>query len=242
MGTLLSGGNPVGGVIAASSNVFLSHTEPGRKLTQVAAKEVFDDMLGFSPQFAHMVSSITLNAAMNWGLNAAYNAIAETPTASIDWDNPISDINDPKYSEFLRIQNMGESNYGAGGNIVDTLRGGGTAYPILDEQGGLSGIYAQKGAFTLGKLPDIGINHIAVVMRDANGGFTNSMAGLGGFNLYGVTSVCHQMSNQALLKAGYDLTVNNMSGGWFSYITGAVYGPYGSTAPATSYFEWEKNH
>lgn len=133
----------------------------------------------------------------------------------------------------------GATNYGAGSNVLDTVSGGGTAYEILNGQGELIGLYAEKGAFSLAKLPSIGINHISVVVKDASGAFSKSMSGLGGYNLYGVTSVCHQMASQALLKAGYALTVNGASGGWSSFLTGAVYGPYGTAAPALSYFQWE---
>ncbi len=74
-----------------------------------------------------------------------------------------------------------------------------------------------------------------------SGGFYNSMSGFGGFNIYGVTSVCHQMTNQAILQAGYSLTVKGSMAGWASYLSGSIYGPYGSAEPGLSYFEAEKN-
>ncbi|MGV8074546.1 MAG: SpvB/TcaC N-terminal domain-containing protein [Syntrophobacteraceae bacterium] len=73
VGTLATGGNPVGGIIAASGNVFLSHTGAGRQLTQVVAKEVFDDALGFPPGLAYMASSITLNATIDYAMYQGYS-------------------------------------------------------------------------------------------------------------------------------------------------------------------------
>ena len=56
-----------------------------------------------------------------------------------------------------------------------------------------------------------------------------------------LTGTCHQAANQTLLQAGYPLTVNGAAGGWFSYMSGAIYGPYGSAAPALSYFDQDRN-
>jgi len=45
------------------------------------------------------------------------------------------------------------------------------------------------------------------------------------------------MTNQAFLRAGYSLTVNGSFAGPFSYVSGALYGPYGSAEPVLSYFQ-----
>jgi len=105
----------------------------------------------------------------------------------------------------------------------------------------LIGLYAQDGAKTLSSLPDVGVNHTAVVIKCLNGKFYNSMTGLQGGNLYGITGACHQMCNQAMARAGYALSVNSMTSGWFSYVTGILYGPHGTTAPLSSYAEWNRN-
>jgi hypothetical protein len=201
------------------------------------AKEVFDDALGLSPQFAYMASSITLNSAVSWGLWEGYNYFAETPTATIN-TNPTKDFSDPKYSEFLK--NAGESG-DAGRTVADVLKEGGKGYEILDQQGNLIGIKAVDGATTFAGSPKVGINHVAVVIRDPAGHFYNSMLGFEKGNFWLINGTCHQWSNQAILQAGYGLTVNTSSSGWFSDVTASTYGPYGSAEPALSYFEADRN-
>jgi hypothetical protein len=83
------------------------------------------------------------------------------------------------------------------------------------------------GATSLAGAPGFGINHVAVSVKDAAGKFYNSMSGLEGGNIGLVSGTCHQIANQAILQAGYALTVSGGSSGWFSYLTAAVYGPYG---------------
>ncbi|MGV8074555.1 MAG: hypothetical protein AB2L11_08375 [Syntrophobacteraceae bacterium] len=120
----------MGGIIAALGNVFLSHTGAGRKLTEVVAREVFDDALGFPPGLAYMASSVTLNAAVQWGLYKGYDYLAQTPTGTVDWDHPIDKTNiyDTKYSEFH--ENMGKS-FDTGYNVVETVekRGNSLSHP-----------------------------------------------------------------------------------------------------------------
>jgi hypothetical protein len=157
-----------------------------------------------------------------------------TPTATIDYQHPIEDIKDPKYSQYL--EKMGQQS-DAGRNVLATVESGGKAYPILNDSGEMIGIYATDSAFGL-DIP--GLTHTAAVVQGPNG-YANSMIGWRGGNFLGLTGFCHQQVNQALANAGYSLTVNGLSAGWFSYVTGAIYGPYGSAEPALSYFEEEKN-
>lgn len=164
----------------------------------------------------------------------------KTPTATIDYEHPIGKegIYDPQYGEFIKAQNMGKGGSSTGGsNVLETVENGGTAYPVINEQGEIIGLMAKRNAFGL---PGIGIEHTATIIKGSDG-FYNSMSGFGGFNIYGVTSVCHQMTNQAIVQAGYSLTVNGSMAGWASYLSGAAYGPYGSAEPGLSYFEAEKN-
>lgn len=85
-----------------------------------------------------------------------------------------------------------------------------------------------------------GILHTAVVIQGDNGIF-NSMGAWKRGIIEFVTGTCHQAANQALLQAGYSLTVNGAAAGWFSYVTAAIYGPYGSASPALSYFDEKRN-
>jgi hypothetical protein len=133
------------------------------------------------------------------------------------------------------------SSKSAGDNVIETIKRNKTGYRILNGKGQTVGLYAKDGASILTSFPDVGINHTAVVIKGLDGNFYNSMTGLGGGNLYGLTGVCHQVCNRAIARAGYALSVNSMTSGWFSYVTASLYGPYGTTAPLSSYTEWNRN-
>jgi len=204
------------------------------------AEEFFEDVLGLGPELAYMASGITLSAAMDWTLFKLYQSFTQTPKAVINTENKING-GDAKYKIFKN--NAGNAAGTAGRSVSDLIRDNqGVAYEILNENSGeLIGLYAKDGATTFSSLPNVGINHTAVVIKGLDGNFYNSMTGLQGGNLYGLTGVCHQMCNRAIARAGYALSVNSMTSGWFSYVTAALYGPYGTTAPLSSYAEWNRN-
>lgn len=105
----------------------------------------------------------------------------------------------------------------------------------------LAGIYAQGGVFGLPS--SSGIIHTTVVLRcpTCAGGFTNSLTGFGGGNIYAATSVCHQMTNQAFMRAGFANTVASISGSGFgTYASTMLYGPYGSVGTVQGYIEARK--
>lgn len=189
----------VGAAIAADANIFLSHTGEGRKLVKTVAKDVFDDMLGVPPKYAYMASSIALNATLNWAGWGAYNYFNGTPTATFDTkNNVIKDFeNNPEYSVLKNAQ--GESDFW-GRNISKS----GSAYQILNDNGQIVGVLGKADAFSIG-LP--GVDHTAVVIQGDNGLFSSMGAWKRGIIEF-VTGTCHQAANQALLQAGYSLTVN----------------------------------
>lgn len=223
-------------MIGATTTLALFHTGDGKKVVRNVAEEFFEDALGFGSQLAYMASGITLSAAMDWTLTQLYHSIAKTPTATIDVKNPITDIDSSEFTDF-RV-NAGDANATSGRNVYDTIKKSGLGYRILNENGKMVGIYAKDGATTLSSLPNAGINHAAVVIKGLDGSFYNSMTG---GNLYGITGVCHQVCNRAIARAGYALSVNSAITGWFSYLTAALYGPYGTTAPLSSYAEWNRS-
>jgi len=201
------------------------------------AEEFFEDVLGLGPELAYMASGITLSAAMDWTLFKLYQSFTKMPNAVINTENTING-EDPQYKAFM--ENAGETHGSAGRSVSDIIKNKqGVAYEILNENSGeLVGLYAQDGATTLSSLPNVGINHTAVVIKGLDGNFYNSMTG---GNLYGISGVCHQVCNRAIARAGYALSVNSMTSGWFSYVTAALYGPYGTTASLSSYAEWNRN-
>ncbi len=230
-------GGPPGAAIGATTTLALFHTGEGRRIVKNVAEEFFEDVLGLGPELAYMASGITLSAAMDWTLFKLYQSFTKMPNAVINTENKING-KDPKYKAFT--DEAGKSGKSAGRSVSDLIQDNqGVAYEILNENSGeLVGLYAKDGATTLSSLPNVGINHTAVVIKGLDGNFYNSMTG---GNLYGITGVCHQVCNRAIARAGYALSVNSMTSGWFSYVTAAVYGPYGTTAPLSSYAEWNRN-
>jgi len=70
---VFSGGNPVVAVAAAVSTVALD-TGTGRKIVRSFSREIFDEILGINDdKLAHILSYMTLDAVMTWGITKGYN-------------------------------------------------------------------------------------------------------------------------------------------------------------------------
>jgi hypothetical protein len=73
---VVSGGDPAAAVAAAISTAVLD-TGEGRKLVRSVGKYFFDNFIGIdNPKLAYMLSYITLDTAMTWGITKAYNHFA----------------------------------------------------------------------------------------------------------------------------------------------------------------------
>ncbi len=237
---VLTGGNPVAISAAAASSGFLA-TKPGQKLIDMVAREVFEKSLGIHDHLvAYMLADITLNATITNGITSAYDAFAETPALAkgLDVTDRVN-AGDPRYAEF--IKNQGEGGLLNGGdNITDIVKNGGRAYELLNSQGELVGLYAQGNAFGIPGAEALGFVHGSAVLQMPNGEFVNSMRGLS--NFYGITSISHQMVNQAFSSAGYANTISGIQGsGWFTWASDSIYGRYGSAGPVLGYIEADKH-
>lgn len=235
-------GGPLGAVAAAGSNIFLSHTGEGRKLTSIVAKHVFDDMLGLPPDLAYMASNITLTAAVTSGITEGYHAIAGTPKATFV-ELPKGSADALRESGDLAMEPKGGGVTTGGNNVLETASSKGGRLFAVYRGNDFMGFAASSPAFGLGSVGDfLGIQHTATTLYSDEKLIT-SMAGLGGGNVYGITSVCHQMTNQTFLSAGLSNTVAGMpNAGLLNYISPMIYGPYGSVNVPLAYYEAEKKY
>lgn len=101
---------------------------------------------------------------------------------------------------------------------------------MIDEGGELVGLYGEGPAFINNKFTEaLGLQHTTAVIKGIDGKFYNSLSGFGAGNIYAATAVCHNMTNQAFLQAGYANTVAGFAtSSWSTYFTSIVYTNYGS--------------
>jgi RHS repeat-associated protein len=236
---VLTGG--VGGGIAAVVDYeFLNNTGVGRKLTQKVAVEIFEHRLGLHPRDAYFAAYVTLSAVITTGIEDGYQWADGTPTLT---KGPQVDPAAEKYWELMKHAGIGGYATG-GGDIYDVYAAGGKIYELLDSDGNLVGLYGQAPAFGSGWFGNlIGLQHTTVVLQGTDGAFYNSLSGFGGGNIYGATSVCHQMTDQAFWQAGYSNTVANMMGtGIFTNISSLIYGSYGGSGLVQGYMATDEKY
>ncbi|MEW6009602.1 MAG: hypothetical protein AB1629_08220 [Candidatus Omnitrophota bacterium] len=221
-GFVFSGFNPIVGLSAAITTSALD-TGKGRQFLYRFTKEFFDDVLGFKPKAAYILSTIVAHTVATLALETT---IANTlyPKADIvpfDKNNPqdMAMLKDPKgYDSFGRMPVEEGRPDAFDYSKLRTLAIGEDRVGILGtdiKQGGLTklGITVQHSGGIVKNFPGQGIENISVL-------------GLKGNAIYATLfGTCHQATNQTFLMGGLANTVWNQ--GWEFKATTIIYGNYG---------------
>ena len=230
IGFVLSGGNVIVGLAAASATAVLD-TGVGRSLIKSTAKEVFDDVFGLKPRAAFIVSSIVVHMVVAAAFEYTYASLVTKPAAEIKPFDP----NNPTASEANLIANP--TGYDSGGaelfdpsgnlnplfNPASKLGKGSKVVTLFNAQGDALAIVGQK--IVDGNPFGLNTIHTAAIFRSASaqGIIPSGMLG-------GLSCACHTTTNAALLKVGLSDTVGSITGNWSTTVTDIVYGPYGGQA------------
>ena len=187
-------------------------TPGGQKAVKYFAQNVLEK-IGVDEKHSTFLSYMILSSGIQLGYQMGWEYVAGTPKLETTLiDN--SKIDDPKYDEFFADIDNDPLSEGVSGqrNVRVLSKTKGAKLYELTSNGELVGVMGTTDAFF-----DTA-THSAVVLKDSSGSYFNSMSNIGSsagnpLNLYGVTGVCHQMSNTAISRAGYSGWVQTMVDG-----------------------------
>ncbi len=222
-----------GSVIASAGTAATLQTGEGRQFLRSFTNRLVD--LGVSRTAASILASTISGAALSTAYSAAFTK-AFTPRTGLK-KTEITDTaleTDPKYREFLRSENQGESGgfWGKGSNVSTTAdQPGARVFDLTDAGGNLIGVGATaplfQGVPVLGSIAKaLKINHSSFVGPSTTGGFTNSMADISKLS-YATLAVCHQDTIIAAANAGVPVIDTALMIGPSSVVSTMLYGPYG---------------
>jgi RHS repeat-associated protein len=210
--------------MSAAATVVTLDTGEGRQLIRRVGNEFFDDVLGMRPATAYTWANITTYMAVNMAYQFTFANILNP--AKVTDKQPYNSGSDKAIARDLS-ENGGGFNYGTQPSIDKT---GALQHVdnVLYSNGKAVGLSAE--ALYIGGQPQ----HLGVVMRGLTYNI-NSGALLGEpikalLHGYGVLGISHTAVNITLLNAGYSSTISSIGGGWSTYFSTFIYGPYGGNA------------
>ncbi|MBI5873337.1 MAG: hypothetical protein HZB36_04250 [Candidatus Omnitrophica bacterium] len=225
MGALFSASGFTTVASAGATTGFLQ-THPGQQLTNFISHSIFDNIFGMKPGLASIFGNITSYMLVNAGFQFGFARLSGANKTITGVDNI---DNSSEAAEGAGISQEGKGiNYGTRPTIRE----------ISSDKSVLSGVdkLLKSGDQTVGVAAEalkIGgqPQHLGVVMKglqtqsDMAAFFNNPIKAISqGYLTFGIS---HTAVNISLLNAGYTTTISGLGGGWSTYLSTVIYGPYG---------------